>query len=142
MSDYGIKVTTPGKDITSSTVGDYVLWSKYKNPKTYIVGTASFHITDEAYSQSNHHIVTITHNLGYAPLVFLYWNTGSNYGNDTLAMSQWTPHYAVEYIGANADNTHFTIEYIYWNLGLGDGLTGLGGTSYNFKYYIMIDPMF
>lgn len=139
MSNYGLKVTKDNASTTSTTPNDYVLWSKYKNPKTYIVGTASFNISTEAYSEQNHSITLITHNLGYTPICYLYWSTGGNYGHDYWMTSQGNPHLCYEFIIMNANTTQFEITYSFFPSTGGDNLTNLAGTNFSFKYYIMVD---
>ena len=66
MGDYGVSVSKPGKDVTSVEPRDFVVNSKYTAIKivqdslgTITVGTAG------AYG-------TITHNLGFVPMIMLY----------------------------------------------------------------------
>ena len=139
MSNYGLKISKDGKSTDSTDPRDYVIWSKYKNPKTYIVGTASFNITDESFSQSDHTIATITHNLGYKPVVYFYWSTGGNYGQESWIASQASPHICWELISYNVTTTTLNLNYWYFPSMTGDNITGLGGTNFSFKYYIMID---
>lgn len=128
--NYGIKVTLPGNDVLTDTdIKHFMLNSKYQVLKTYIVNTASFSIANESYSQSNHNIITVNHALGYKPMCVMYWKTGSIAGADLWMHSNAGADF--ESIVWNVDTSNFKIDYIYVN-----GITGLAGTSWTFKFYI------
>ena len=86
-----------------------------------------------------HTIATITHNLGYKPVVYFYWSTGGNYGQEAWIASQASPHICWELISYNVTTTTLNLNYWYFPSMTGDNITGLGGTNFSFKYYIMID---
>lgn len=68
MTDYGIKVVNPGKDITSTDIRDLSLSSKYTMLKYFSDTTDSFTITAGGTSGS----VSFTHDLGYVPAFIAY----------------------------------------------------------------------
>lgn len=88
MSDYGIKISLPGKDISSTDPNDFVLNSKYsavkivQQPDTYetVVVNAGSNVT-----------VTIAHNLGFTPLVMVYWEPTINSGHWYMGVSKPAP---------------------------------------------------
>lgn len=72
MADFGIKATIAGKDISSTTPEDYLIWSKYYNLK--ILATDAGWPTTATIAASGSSIdYTITHNLGYKPLYNLFF---------------------------------------------------------------------
>lgn len=137
MADWGMKITKPSKGVTSSSVKDYVLNSKYPNVLTYIVGTVSYTMPNEAKSQTNFTIAELTHDLGYKPYVIFYWQkSGSEYGADIFWEHQGSaPNDRLISIEADMDVSTFRIRYRYD----GTGNTGLAGTEWNFKCYIFIN---
>ena len=71
MGDYGIKITNPGKDITSTEPTDYVFSSKYTAVK---IAQESANRTFGSISvpASGTAIATAAHNLGFAPLCLIF----------------------------------------------------------------------
>ena len=67
MADYGIKITTSGKDVTSTDERDYVLWSKYPFMKTYMVGTVSYTFSSDVDSVD----IDISHNENERKVIWL-----------------------------------------------------------------------
>jgi hypothetical protein len=63
MADIGFKVMRDGASVTSTDLRDYVIHSKYKNPKVLPIGTQA--ITTDA---SGNFVFTLAHGLGYAPM--------------------------------------------------------------------------
>ena len=74
MGDYGIKIAKAGKDINSTNPRDYIYWSKLQTLSLYSKITTS--ITLPAGSQSA--TVTVNHNLGYRPHVWVFANDCGN----------------------------------------------------------------
>jgi len=71
MGDYGIKIAKPTKDISSSTLDDFVFWSKYQSlPLLYKVTTD---ITVNSGGCAGTHVYT--HSLGFFPVVLAFVNT-------------------------------------------------------------------
>jgi len=64
MADYGIKITKPGKETSSTDPRDYNLWSKYQILKVAKSGGGTFTAT-----AANNGKLTINHDLGYNPIV-------------------------------------------------------------------------
>jgi len=76
MADEGIKAVIDGKDITSTTPEDYLIWSKYYNLKALDLDASwptSVTIPASTYNAS----YTITHSLGYNPLYNLFFKDQS-----------------------------------------------------------------
>ena len=88
MADWGIKVTEKGKDITSTDIEDYTLWSKYPFIKTYIVGTYEYTFPSDLTEVD----ISITHNLGYRPLFFVTID-GSNQDVSWITNGWWADWY-------------------------------------------------
>lgn len=139
MSNYGMKVSLPGKSITSTDARDYLLWSKYKPLKTYITGTVNYTMPSEAKSQTCFTIATVTHNLGYLPLVVLFWQTGSLSSGAYWEAYNGLSESAYSTILPAAGVNDFKIQYFYDILVSGSGNTGLAGTQWTFTYYIFIE---
>lgn len=72
MADMGIKATIVGKDITSTTPEDYLIWSKYYNLKA-LDNDAGWPTSATILSGQSSIDYTITHSLGYNPLYNLYF---------------------------------------------------------------------
>lgn len=68
MADYGLKVSKDGKDVSSSTVEDFVFSSKWSTTK--IIKEGSGTVTVGASSNATK---TIRHDLGFIPLCDLYF---------------------------------------------------------------------
>lgn len=66
--DYGIKVTIPGKDTSSSDVRDILLSSKYPMLKYHSDDTVNLTIP----TGNTSGFVDVTHNLGYVPAFIAY----------------------------------------------------------------------
>lgn len=62
--DYGIKIAKEGKDIYSTDPRDYVLHSGYRQWMLHKSGAGTSNGTGD--------VITITHDLGYKPVYFLY----------------------------------------------------------------------
>lgn len=73
VGDYGIKVAKSGKSITSTDLRDYVVHSGSRSPMIHKTGTGSFGVGGGT--------ATITHNLGYEPLYFVYAKYAGGYAD-------------------------------------------------------------
>lgn len=135
MTDYGIKISLPGKEVTSTDERDLVMSSKYETFKVFHTGTAQYTFGNQASTQTLNitHLHTFNHNLGYRPQFFFYWNEGSNYGSDFRFKYDAGQSATIIYIFL--DETQFRIDYWYSNLG--GGTTDLAAKTFNFKYYII-----
>ena len=126
MSDYGVKVTTAGKGITSTTVEDYILNSKYSSVKiaSIVTGTATY-----SGGVAN---VSIEHGLSFIPLVMVFFEwTGGRWfpGQVSVPVSDsdaelGTNHLDVSYSGSELSNTYVDATYVKL------GLHGSGSTEY------------
>lgn len=74
MANYGIKIAKEGKSIYSTDPRDYIFWSKYPTLSLYAKITTS--ITLPARQQFTS--VSVTHNLGYRPQVWVFANDCGN----------------------------------------------------------------
>jgi len=68
MTDYGIKVSKPGKDVKSAGVDDLVFSSEYHTRSIYNSGSSTLS-TD---SDADWDTLTIDHDLGYKPMVKIF----------------------------------------------------------------------
>lgn len=68
--DYGIKIAKDGKAVDSTDPKDYIFWSKYKSLSLYSKVTTSITLPSGYQSAT----ATITHNLGYYPVVWAFAN--------------------------------------------------------------------
>lgn len=138
MGDYGIKVTLPGKSITSTDTRDYQFWSKYPIMKTYLVGTTNY--TFPSYLSTVN--IVITHNLGHAKCVWFSFD-GSNInsrwkGNDILEYftGSWPSNFVYFNWSIRSDTDSLTINYNEVHGGSGHDTTG---ETWYFKYYLFIE---
>lgn len=134
--DYGIKITKPGKDITSLLPQDYALWSKYRVMKTQLVGTAQYTFN----SDTNSVDIDITHNLGERKVAWV----SIDGPNTTWKTAGWWAYY-YDRDGLNIDtalrwwtvHTYTNKISIHYREGATQG-SGVNPTGevWNFKYYI------
>jgi hypothetical protein len=134
MSDFGIKVTRPGKGVSSTDIRDFTIHSDYNILKIAEEGSGTA-------SLNNDWATTINHGLGYKPIVFFnfehpgisrwimapggadHFTTG---GSTTYRVTGW-------FINTNVNNVTLNLEY--------DPVLGPAGPlSVKYKYYIMIEP--
>jgi hypothetical protein len=127
MGNWGVKVTKKGKDITSTTVEDYVISSAYNTLK----------IVNEVYGEdleagdSFNIEETVTHNLGYVPQYRAYFYNSAD--------DRWfVPPVATDNImcGYSCDSTTFTLS-IYTTILLPPPPAD---TQIKWKIYIFADP--
>lgn len=69
MSDYGIKISKPGKNVINAGLKDLLFHSKYPLLKLVKSGSGSITFTDGGAGFDG---LIYTHNLGYAPMFFLF----------------------------------------------------------------------
>lgn len=71
MSDWGIKISKEGYDVTDSatTLNKLIFSSAYNNWKVYAEGTTTISLTTNADGTGNTGSVTISHGLGYVPAI-------------------------------------------------------------------------
>jgi hypothetical protein len=138
MSDYGVKISLPNKDVSSGNINDFALDSKYDIYKTYILGTGSLTLSTEASTQTNHQIISVPHNLGYKPQCIWYWSTGGDYSLDFWLGSKGPP-YSYGMVNMNIDGSNFQLNYLYHNIPGNSSNTNLAPITLNFKYYIFIE---
>ena len=131
MSDFGIKISKEGYDV--STTGDMNLSfsSEYNMFKVYMSGTAQLSLSNVSGADSDE--VTITHNLGYRPVFFLY---GERYGDGSSSEFNRKPSNnasAFECIwGVSRENT--------LSIKIYDAFSTLNQT-FDVKYFIMTDSL-
>lgn len=76
MANYGLKTTMEGYDITSNDVAAYSFNSKYSIVKIWGEGSGSISVNNSATE-----IVTITHGIGFIPLVVAFCENVPSSGN-------------------------------------------------------------
>ena len=129
MGDFGIKVTLPGTDVSSTEPRDYVFNSAYTTVKIVSEGSGTLSVPSPGTS-----FATITHNLGYKPLIIPYFESVPGSGT-------WT--YGA---GIYPDNTYSTyIDPTASSVGTGSFVlaianAALGSTrAVQYHYYLMGD---
>jgi len=85
MGDYGIKVTNPGYDISSTEPRDYIINSAYGTVKNALTGSGT--VTVPASSSVT---VTIAHGLSFIPLCLFYTELSSGSGKYFLGAVRLT----------------------------------------------------
>lgn len=142
MANYGIKIARRGKDINSNDPNDYTLHSGYNTVKIAEEGTitGSFKTGDGTYEVSD----TISHNLGYKPLVRSYaridesgvWILAPAKHEITTGSDTWTFY---------TNFTHDNDNQVTFSAGSAPplGTSAPTANTYNvtIKYYILIDPL-
>lgn len=71
MGDWGIKISKPTKDITSSTLSDFAFNSKYQSLPLIMSAQQSISVDGGGCTGTS----TYTHNLGFKPLVIAFVNS-------------------------------------------------------------------
>ena len=143
MSSEGIKITIPTKDITSTDPQDYLMWSKYNTPKTYYIGSTSYTMPNEAKSETTFNILNISFpDLGYVPIQMFFWSWGGAYSAGSWGHWNGSPHGTYSDIVAYTTSNSFKIDYQFTVIGGGDGQTGLSGSTWNFRYYVLVDKYY
>ena len=122
MTDYGIKISKNGYDISSATDDELVMSSKM--PLYKVWGSGSAQLTTDAetgYAQTN-----ITHNLGYHP-AFIAFTSDPDTANVRRRMT-----YYVGSVGTFAWTTTTDLYLkVFWG--------GDGTKTYDLYYYIFYD---
>jgi len=148
MADYGMKISLPSNDITSNDPRALVLYSKYKNPKTFLIGTASKSFSNLTDAETNQDILTINYSLPYTPQVNCYWSNNSQYS--ALPYEKWGCQYFGGYglwgcyvsqfiVSISSVQFQIKYEYVHGNTPPFGVPTDMVGQSFNFKYYLFID---
>ncbi len=143
MADYGIKIARAGKDVSSSTPGDYHFWSKYRARSIKYQGTLS--ATTNSGTDPVAITAAYTHSFGYIPqfMVFttsydgnyinLDYTTGGTYGKEGELWNENLKAYASSSaITVSADLTHF-----YPQSGTGTGIV----RTYTFDIILFMEEV-
>lgn len=136
--DYGIKVSLPTKDTSSTNPIDYVVNSKYPHLKTIFSGTYNYVFNGATTGVT----ITITHNLGSTKLAWLSINGPTN----TSKTTQWWFEYTNS--GGNEYTRHWEIrsysdrvEIQYGQTIYNGSFTPANGEAWELKYLIYLDAM-
>jgi len=70
-TNFGIKVTKPGKDVSSTDLRDFVIHSGTRSPLVHLVKNGDYTVWDST------GYISVFHGLGYAPFMFFYRKYGS-----------------------------------------------------------------
>jgi hypothetical protein len=139
MSDFGIKVTRPDKDVSSTTIRDFTIHSDYNILKIAKEGSGEF---DMGAGSKGYPCITdtvsISHNLGYKPQVLFYflhpdtakWQISPGRIDDT----DWNISATTEHTSDN--NVNIIVEAFYNDFL--EEWPDLEGVLY--KYYILVEP--
>ncbi len=133
MSDYGIKIASPGYDINDPSIGNYLFHSTYPLLKIQGIYTGSGAFTNGVESL----IATIPHNLGYTPMfdVLVGFNSTNTTPTNWYPLSYYVNYPTLgqlEYVKCYTDNTN--LYFYYYSSG--------GGNGYGFyKAVIYYDPL-
>lgn len=69
MSEHGIKISKPGKDVKEAKLKDLLVYSKYPLLKMAYQGSGSINYTNDTAGTD---ALVVTHDLGYVPLFMFY----------------------------------------------------------------------
>ena len=134
----GIKVTKPGKDVSSTSPRDFTIHSEYNLLKIAEEGTGEFTFADPVWGDS----VNIDHNLGYNPIVWYFyyhpthakWFIGPSRANSPTydVFTGWNLTADI----SNPSVNRVTLEIAAWDND--DDFDSFGPIPY--KYFILIEP--
>ena len=126
----GIKVSYPGKSIDSTTPEDFVLNSEYGSVKIYKQNDNETYSTVTV-GASTYADVTITHNLGFAPMTMLYVETTPGSGRWFMGIS-FSPN---EDTYITADGTYTYVDDTYFKFRIYNRISSQRIVKY--YYYIL-----
>jgi hypothetical protein len=132
MADFGIRVSKPGKSVSTTGVENLYMDTTYPILKIKASGTGSLSISDGG-SDSD----TITHNLGYIPKVLVY---GEFYSVFSGAKSAYYRRYPIsEMVSTYTSNFGYTISttQLVISGSFYDELAYSG--TFNYFYYLFYD---
>jgi len=127
----GIKVSKEGYDISSTSPDDFILNSEYGSVKIYREGSGTLTIS----SGTNHHTLTISHQLGFVPMCMIY--TELTPGSGRWFMGCTFSPLETFYLNPDANYTYVdgsVLSISYWHFG-GGNLSSNQTISYH--YYIL-----
>ncbi len=138
MSDYGIKV---GPNINTDTDAQLNLTSKYSSLKLFKWGNASFTTNGSGVGSTS-----ITHGLGYAPISMVFRkHTAKWVGGTDLPTTEFPNAFshigALNWYAGGNKSIDFRVKVDDDKLYIEDGGIGnlANNTTYNFRYYILVD---
>ena len=110
MPDWGLKISKVGKDITSTEPRDFVFDSGNTAANTLIVlrGSGTVTIAGSGSTQTS-----ISHNLGYIPITFLYCEFTPGSGNWVMApdlTGNWNTYLNNDQSATYVDSTYFKFQ--------------------------------
>jgi len=107
---YGIKVAKTGKSVTSTNPDDFIFNSEYETIKIYDEPAVGSSVSVGAGSSTT---VTITHNLGFAPMCWLFTElaTGHYYCGVCLPSKADGFPSGYAYVGPNSAETYSDTTY-------------------------------
>ena len=143
MANYGIKVTKPGKAVTSTDEEDYIIWSKYETSKVIVWGTASYTFASDVTSFT----IEIDHNIGQSNLC--WWSFDCSGTNALWVGAGYT---WIDYMASGSDGLLRTmyydteanklyIQYREYTYGSGYAYDPTG-EAWTYKYYLYTDEVF
>jgi len=129
---FGIKVSKPGFDVNTSTIGDTLIDTTYPLLKIKTSGSGSLSVSDGS-SDSD----TITHSLGYVPHVWVYGQTYSINGgakNATYTRYPFNEYSSTYYadFGFTVNTTQLIIHGDFWD-------ETSNSDTFSYFYYIFYD---
>ena len=132
----GIKVSKPGKDVSSTDPKDFTLHSQYNILKVVKEGSGTASIGDTTYEWSS----DITHDLGYRPQMFFYFQ------HPQTERWIWTPGVAdTNSVGASVDReisgaiSHVSVDVVRMTLQSTPWAPSFP-ISVKYKYFILVEP--
>lgn len=125
MADYGIKVSKAGFDVKTTADKNLILTSKYPVLKVKMQGSGSVTVS------GGNGVATITHNLGYRPIIIAFCDNAASGGDRVMVPSR------NRVVGGSADlsmKINVNDVKLYVVGGPDDG-------NYDYYYYIFYDPV-
>jgi len=133
-NDYGIKVTLPGKDVTSTEPKDYVLNSAYGTVKVYAESPSKTYETITV-NNNSYADITIAHGLSFVPLFMLFTELKPGSGHWYMGMGYLDLADPTDVAGAvKIDDSHSYVDSTYIKF----RYTNTTGGNLTVKYYYFI----
>jgi len=107
MADWGIKISSSGKNINSTTPEDYIFNSKYGSVKTVKEGSGSL-VVDGSSSAT----ATIAHDQNFVPMVMIFAELNPSSGRWYFGLTN-LPSTATDYITTISTATYVSNSNIY-----------------------------
>lgn len=136
---YGIKISLPGKDVSSTDPRDFAVHSDYPSPviDESLIGTTTYTWSSNLAANETRNLFTLAHGYAYTPKSMCMVTDGTDFDGSRFTIPapfddgsfQWQ-------IRAYTDGTNFKIDLVNTTPAV---VVVASGLTYTFKYYILTD---